>query len=87
MNLLNGLVPLILGALVAAGKPKALALLQDLHDSNPKDYKATIYGLDAGLSHLKEDVTDKSSNTIDDVLVADAEMIIHESAAKNGLTL
>lgn len=77
---------LVLSSLAAAGKPKALELLQDLHDKNEKDYKAAIFLGDAALAKLKA-VTDKSTTTIDDAIVADVQDILTSSASANGLSM
>lgn len=77
---------LVLSSLAAAGKPKALELLQSLHDKNVNDYKAAIFVGNAALAKLKT-VTDKSTTTIDDALVADVQDIINSSASANGITL
>lgn len=82
-NLIAGL---ILSSLAAAGKPKALELLQNLHDKNEKDYKAAIYFANAALAKLS-DAASKSETTIDDSAVNLAQDIIESSASKNGLAL
>lgn len=77
---------LVLSSLAAAGKPKALELLQNLHDKNEKDYKAAIYFGNAALAKLQSAAA-KSETTIDDSAVSLAQDIIASSAQQNGLTL
>lgn len=82
----NFIVGLVLSSLAAAGKPKAVELLQELYDKNDKDYKAAIYLLNAGLAKLS-DVTAKTETKLDDQTVAILQDIVASSAEKNGLTL
>ena len=77
---------LVLSSLVAAGKPKAIELLQELHTKNAHDYKAVIFALNAGAEHLKE-VTDKTATTLDDSALAAIQDILASSASQNGITI
>ena len=77
---------LVLSALAAAGKPKGVSLLQELHDKDMSMYKAAIYAGAAALEKLKA-VTDKTETKIDDAVVESVSDILQTSAANNGLTL
>lgn len=77
---------LVLSSLVAAGKPKAVELLQELYTKNAHDYKAAIFALNAGAEHLKS-VTEKTATNLDDAALAAVQDILASSAAANGLSL
>lgn len=62
------------------------SILQDLHDSNIDDYKATIASGNAFFRHLEPWVK-KTATNIDDALLADWTDVITKSATKNGITL
>ena len=65
---------------------KLEALLQDLHDSNIDDYKATIAAGNAFFKHLIPLVA-KTENTLDDAIVSDWTAVIQKSAVHNGIAL
>ena len=77
---------LVLSSLVAAGKPKAIELLQELYTKNVHDYKAAIALLNAGAEHLKSAV-EKTATSLDDNALAAVQDILASSATKNGLSL
>ncbi len=85
MNL-DFLVNLFSAALQTAGESKLIEILQDLHDSNPDDYKAAITGGHALVKHLVPLVT-KSKSKIDDAIINALDDAINQSAAANGVDL
>jgi hypothetical protein len=87
-NLLNLdlILGMVLSALLAATKPKALEILQELKEKNEHDYKAVIFTLNAGAEHLKA-VVDKTSTKLDDQGLADVQDILATSAQQNGISL
>lgn len=80
--LLNSLT----GALQTVGESKLQDLLQDLHDSNLDDYKATIAAGVALLKHLTP-LVEKSKSKIDDAIVGALQDAIKMSAKMNGIDL
>lgn len=72
-------------ALQTVAESKLVPILQDLHDSNPDDYKAAIQGGHALVKHLMP-LTAKSTTKIDDMVIAALDQAINESAAANGIT-
>lgn len=83
---LESLGQLALSALFLSLKPTLLTKLDDLYASNPHDYKAAIFVLNAGVERFKAVVT-TSTTKLDDTLLADIQQILAESAQKNGITL
>lgn len=74
------------GALETVGESKLIEILQQLHDSNPDDYKAAIFGGHALTKHLVPIVT-KSSTKIDDAILGAIQEAVKQSAANNGVVL
>lgn len=85
MNL-DFLVNLFSAALQTAGESKLEEILQDLHDSNPADYKAAVTGGHALVKHLKPLVL-ASKTKIDNAIVDALDDAINTSAAANGVNL
>lgn len=76
----------LLSALSDLGKQPAIDLLQKEFVKNPDDYKALLYGVKAGLEHLKV-VAAKTKTQVDDQAIIDVEAILTASGAKNGITI
>lgn len=85
MNLGELFLNLAGAALGTVAESKLVPLLQDLHDSNPDDYKAAITGGHALVKHLGP-LTSKSATKIDDMVVQALDNAINESAAANGIS-
>lgn len=73
-------------ALQTVAESKLVPLLQDLHDSNPEDWRAAVTGGWALVNHLKP-LTSKSSTKIDDMVVSALADAIKESAEANNFDL
>ncbi len=86
MSFLKIALGFIAGGLEKEGERSAEAILQDLHDSNIEDYKACIFGFNAGLKHLLP-LVQKSPNNIDDAFFQAIDTAIRKSAANNNITL
>ena len=80
------LLGLLAGALETAGESKLIEVLQDLHDKNPDQYKAAIYGGNALVKALLPVVT-KSKTKIDDIFILSLNDAIQTSATNNGIDL
>lgn len=88
---IQNLVDSTMGKAIVSVADKALdskleAILQDLHDSNIDDYKATVAGLNAAFKKLQP-LAAKTETTIDDAILEDWQELIIVSAAKNGISL
>lgn len=80
--LLNALT----GALESIGESKLIDILQDLHDSNEADYRATIAGGHALTVRLLP-LIKKSKTKIDDAILTALDEAIKISAEANGIDL
>lgn len=80
--LLNALT----GALESVGESKLIDLLQDLHDSNQADYRATIAGGHALTLRLLP-LVKRSKSKIDDAILTALDQAIKISAESNGIDL
>jgi len=83
---LEFLLGTVTGALTSIGESKLEDVLQQLHDSNPDDYKAAISGGNALVKHLQP-LVQKSATKIDDAVLSAIGQAVATSAEKNGITL
>lgn len=74
------------GALETVGEAKLVSILQSLHDKNPGQYKAAIYGGKALVDALLPLTTD-SRTKIDDAIIKALDEAITKSAEDNKVDL
>lgn len=80
----NFLTGLLSGMIESAGESKLIEILQELHDKNPAQYKAAIYGGTALVQGLLPLVTG-TPNKIDDAILNAIDDAIRISAERNGI--
>lgn len=86
----NPLIEFLLGSLTGAiatiGESKLEDALQDLHDKDPKGYKAVIAAGDLFVTKITP-IVQKSATKIDDAVLTALGDAIKSSASKNGINL
>lgn len=78
------LLDLLAGTLETIAESKLVEVLQKLHDTNPVQYKAAIYGGLSLVAALKP-LTDGTATKIDDAVINSLEDALKQSAAINGI--
>lgn len=82
---LNFIVQLFAGAIAEAGQAKLEEVLEDLANSNPADFDATVRAGHAFIEHIKP-LVEKSKTNVDDVFVNAIEQSVNNAAANHGIT-
>jgi hypothetical protein len=77
---------ILAGAFTSAGKEAVVAVLQKLHDNDPKNYKVALLG-GRLLSTAMDPVVDKTKTKIDDALVDGIGEAVKKSAELNNIDL
>lgn len=80
------LVGTLTGTIQTIGESKLESILQDLHDSNETDYKATI-ALGVAFFAKISPLVEKSKNKIDDAILGAMKDAVEKSAKLNGVDI
>jgi len=80
------LLTLFSGAITTGGIPKFVELLDKLHAKDVDQYKAAVFGLNAGLKALAP-LVDGTKTEFDDIVVDALSAAVTISAGKHGVDL